>query len=177
MQPADWHRLSSLFDELAELPAAEREARLADLQPPELAARLARMLATLPDADATATVGIAGFDRQLAQALAEPADRPAPQPGDRFGAWCLAELLGEGGMGQVWRAERADGLYQGEAAIKLLRDDLASPGTPASRDCWMPASRTAAPSSCWSTSPAARCPTMCASAGWPWPSVCGCSSA
>jgi serine/threonine-protein kinase len=128
MQPADWHRLSSLFDELAELPAAEREARLADLQPPELAARLARMLATLPDADATATIGIAGFDRQLAQALAEPADRPAPQPGDRFGAWCLAELLGEGGMGQVWRAERADGLYQGEAAIKLLRDDLASPG-------------------------------------------------
>lgn len=129
MQAEDWQRLSPLFDELAELPAAERASRLAALQPPELAARLARMLASLADADATATAGVGGFDRHLADALAEPLDTPpAPEAGDRLGAWCLAELLGEGGMGQVWRAERADGLYQGEAAIKLLRDDVASAG-------------------------------------------------
>jgi serine/threonine-protein kinase len=137
MQAADWQRLSTLFDELAALPAAERAARLAALQPPELAARLARMLAALPEADGddalTATAGLRQFDRQLAAALADPADpaaaaAPAARAGDRLGAWCLAQLLGEGGMGQVWRAERADGLYQGEAAIKLLRDDLAGPG-------------------------------------------------
>jgi serine/threonine protein kinase len=127
---ADWQRLSALFDELADLSAGEREDRLAALQPPELVARLRRMLASLPDDDATVLVGQPGFQAQLAQALADGPDaaRAAPQPGDRLGAWCLAELLGEGGMGQVWRAERADGLYQGEAAIKLLRDDLASPG-------------------------------------------------
>jgi hypothetical protein len=132
LQAEDWQRLSALFDELAELPVAAREARLAALQPPELAARLARMLASLPQGDGddlTATAGIEGFGDRLADALAEPADAaPAPQAGDRLGAWCLAELLGEGGMGQVWRAERADGLYQGEAAIKLLREDLASSG-------------------------------------------------
>lgn len=130
LQADDWQRLSALYDELAELPPAEREARLAALQPPELAARLARMLASLPGDDLTATAGLTGFERQLAAALADTpgATARAPQAGDRFGAWCLAELLGEGGMGQVWRAERADGLYQGEAAIKLLRDDLASSG-------------------------------------------------
>ncbi|MBI3350672.1 MAG: serine/threonine protein kinase [Burkholderiales bacterium] len=129
LQAEDWQLLSTLFDELAELPEGERAERLAVLQPPELAARLARMLASLSDADTTATAGIGGFDHHLAQALAEPADAPhAPEAGDRLGAWCLAELLGEGGMGQVWRAERADGLYQGEAAIKLLREDLASAG-------------------------------------------------
>jgi hypothetical protein len=129
MQADDWQRLSSLFDELAELDASERAARLAALQPPELAARLARMLASLPDDDATVIAAPPGFEHQLAAALAESPKRPAPpQAGDRLGAWCLAELLGEGGMGQVWRAERADGLYQGEAAIKLLREDLASPG-------------------------------------------------
>ncbi|MDR7335228.1 serine/threonine-protein kinase [Roseateles asaccharophilus] len=126
----DWQRLSALFDELADLPTGEREAQLAALQPPELVARLRRMLASLPDDDATVLVGPTGFNTQLAHALnnaTEHTSRPA-EPGDRLGAWCLAELLGEGGMGQVWRAERADGLYQGEAAIKLLRDDLAGPG-------------------------------------------------
>ncbi|MFT7776357.1 protein kinase domain-containing protein [Roseateles sp.] len=127
MQAGDWQRLSALFDELAELPADERATRLAAVRPPELASRLARMLASLPDGEDTVLAALPGFDAHLAQALAEPEGLP-PQAGDRFGAWCLAELLGEGGMGQVWRAERADGLYQGEAAIKLLRNDLATPG-------------------------------------------------
>jgi eukaryotic-like serine/threonine-protein kinase len=128
LQADDWQRLSALFDELAELSAAERLSRLAALEPRELAERLARMLASLPDDDATVLVGQPDFNARLAEALAEPVTLPPAQAGDRLGAWCLAELLGEGGMGQVWRAERADGLYQGEAAIKLLRDDLASPG-------------------------------------------------
>lgn len=128
LQPAEWQRLSALFDEFADLPRTEREARLATVQPPELAERLARMLASLPDDDATLLAALPGFETHLAAALAEPPGLPPPQAGDRFGDWCLAQLLGEGGMGQVWRAERADGLYQGEAAIKLLRDDLATPG-------------------------------------------------
>ncbi|KQW45614.1 MULTISPECIES: serine/threonine-protein kinase [unclassified Roseateles] len=128
MQADDWQRISALFDELADLPRPERLQRLAAIEPAELAERLARMLASLPDDDATVLAALPGFDAHLAMALAEPTGLPAPQAGDRFGSWCLAELLGEGGMGQVWRAERADGLYQGEAAIKLLRDDLATPG-------------------------------------------------
>lgn len=136
MQPGlraeDWQRLSALFDELAELPADARAERLAALQPPELAARLARMLASLPEEeeDDDVIVEMPAYNAGLVAALSEPtlASTAPPQPGDRLGAWCLAELLGEGGMGQVWRAERADSLYQGEAAIKLLRADRAGPG-------------------------------------------------
>jgi hypothetical protein len=128
LQRPEWQRLSALFDEFAELPRDLRQARLAGVQPAELRERLARMLASLPDDDATLLAALPGFDTHLAAALAEPPSLPPPQAGDRFGDWCLAELLGEGGMGQVWRAERADGLYQGEAAIKLLRDDLSAPG-------------------------------------------------
>ena len=36
-------------------------------------------------------------------------------------------MLGEGGMGQVWLAARADGLYQRRVALKLLRPGLADP--------------------------------------------------
>jgi serine/threonine-protein kinase len=42
------------------------------------------------------------------------------RPGDRLGAWTLIRPLGEGGMGRVFLAERSDGHYQQQAAIKLL---------------------------------------------------------
>ncbi|MDQ2927003.1 MAG: protein kinase, partial [Pseudomonadota bacterium] len=36
----------------------------------------------------------------------------------------LIDLIGEGGMGSVWRARRSDGRFEGEAAVKLLRTGL-----------------------------------------------------
>lgn len=44
-----------------------------------------------------------------------------PQAGDLVGAWRLIRPLGEGGMGRVYLAERADGAYAQRAAIKLLQ--------------------------------------------------------
>ncbi|MFO1297000.1 MAG: serine/threonine-protein kinase [Rubrivivax sp.] len=43
-----------------------------------------------------------------------------------MGAWRIAALLGRGGMGEVWLAERADGAYGGEAAIKVLKRGMDS---------------------------------------------------
>jgi serine/threonine-protein kinase len=38
----------------------------------------------------------------------------------RLGAWRIDRLLGRGGMGEVWRADRADGAFEQQVAIKLL---------------------------------------------------------
>jgi eukaryotic-like serine/threonine-protein kinase len=42
------------------------------------------------------------------------------QPGQRLGPWKIISLIGAGGMGNVYRAERADGAFTQTAAIKLL---------------------------------------------------------
>src|ERR1700691_4996889 len=44
----------------------------------------------------------------------------------RFGAWQAVKLLGRGGMGTVYLAERADGAFQMSAAVKVVPLALAS---------------------------------------------------
>jgi serine/threonine-protein kinase len=42
-------------------------------------------------------------------------------PGDRVGPYRLNREIGRGGMGTVWLAERADGAYKRQVALKLPR--------------------------------------------------------
>ncbi len=67
--------------------------------------------------------GERGFDGLLARALRAERGRAADHrhAGERCGAWKLQEVIGVGGMGEVWLATRADGLFQAKAAVKFLR--------------------------------------------------------
>jgi len=122
-----WQRLSALLDEALDLNAGARQAWLSRLQGQDAA--LARTVAQLLAEDAT----LVGDGRHPPPSDAEPPSllrrgghaSPAPPfAGDRLGAWELLEKIGSGGMGEVWLARRADGLYEARAAIKLLRSDL-----------------------------------------------------
>lgn len=139
-----WQRLSRRLDEALALPAAEREPWLQRLEQdePELVPRLRSAVASAAEyaTGVAATTGtplqdaLSAFERALTPALdvtqcsGAPGAPPAVAAGTRLGPWQLLEPLGQGGMGQVWRACRADGLYEAEAAIKLLRGDLLTPG-------------------------------------------------
>ncbi len=48
--------------------------------------------------------------------------------GDRIGPWRLTRLIAEGGMGAVWVAQRADGVMQRTAALKLPRAEWVDRG-------------------------------------------------
>ena len=116
MDAERWQRLSPLLDVLLELDADARAARLTLLrgEDPALAAELEKLLA-LEDGSA---------DFMAAPLLDKPGQ---PQSGTLVGPYRMESVLGEGGMGMVWLASRADGLYQRQVALKLLRPGVADP--------------------------------------------------
>jgi eukaryotic-like serine/threonine-protein kinase len=50
----------------------------------------------------------------------QPAEEMPSLAGQTLGAYRLISLIGQGGMGSVWLAERCDGRFEGRAAVKLL---------------------------------------------------------
>ncbi len=116
MDPAHWQRLSEALDRLLDMAPPARTAALAQLRQQD-AAFADELVALLAADDAQASL----LDTPLVTAP------PGPREGELVGPYRLEKLLGEGGMGQVWMAARADGLYQRQVALKLLRPGFADP--------------------------------------------------
>jgi len=110
MDAQHWSRLTELFDSAVELAGADREAFIEAIGAED--ARLAHDLRRMLTADA----GAGDF---LEPPLAmKPSDYA---PGSRrFGAYRLLRPLGAGGMGEVHLAERGDGAFEQQVALKLL---------------------------------------------------------
>jgi serine/threonine-protein kinase len=49
-------------------------------------------------------------------------------PGEKIGAYRLISIIGRGGMGTVWLAERSDGRFERKSAVKFLNFALAGHG-------------------------------------------------
>jgi serine/threonine protein kinase/tetratricopeptide (TPR) repeat protein len=61
----------------------------------------------------------AGFQQAVSAAAADWSQAQAFEH-MQLGAWRLVELLGKGGMGEVYLAERSDGAFSAQAAVKML---------------------------------------------------------
>ena len=116
-------RALALFDALLDLEAADRDARLARLAGED--ARLHAQVLALLRADALE----AGVLEHRPDTLFPGGhdDGEDPMLGRRIGPWRIVGIIGRGGMGAVYRGERADGEFHQQAAIKLIRRGLDHP--------------------------------------------------
>jgi serine/threonine protein kinase len=116
-------RLTEIFLEACAVPPEDRTELLdrACADDPALRAEVEALLA----ADARASAGAAtdGLLRHVAHAAAAVSAAHLPE---RIGPYRIVELLGEGGMGVVYRAEQTEPVHR-QVAIKLVRAGFYSP--------------------------------------------------
>lgn len=124
MTDDDLRTTDALLDAALDLAPSERAAYLEAHAPPPLRAYLGSLLDAAEADDPLlddAPVSLV----ELQSAIG--ADGPTGT-GEVVGPYWITGLLGEGGMGRVYRAERADGAFEREVALKLVRRSLTLAG-------------------------------------------------
>ncbi|AVP97962.1 hypothetical protein C7S18_12460 [Ahniella affigens] len=108
-------RALQLLGECLELPAAERDAWLTGQCGEDVAlkAEVTRLLMADAALDGP-------LDRPLLEQVQTTSITPDPRIGVQVGPFVLCAMLGRGGMGAVYRAERNDGAFDQVVALKLL---------------------------------------------------------
>jgi eukaryotic-like serine/threonine-protein kinase len=123
-------RALGLFDQYADMPHEQLGEALEALKRQDAA--LHASLISLLDADASAYTFGSPLRWLANRSEASPADARDEsasvwRAGTRLGAWCVDGVIGIGGMGVVYAAHRADGLYEQDIALKTIRPELTSP--------------------------------------------------
>jgi tetratricopeptide (TPR) repeat protein len=117
MDDPTWDEIAELFDAALAMPPERREAHVREVAgDSRLAHDVLAMLAVHDDNDTLAV-------ERLLLAVGGAGDDSALPPGTRIGTWLLEELAGRGGMGDVYRARRANAEFEQVVALKLMRPD------------------------------------------------------
>lgn len=129
LTPARRRLLDKLLDDLLDRSPQDRAVALSEIRKrvPRLGAWLARLLAASTEPGGMLDQDVRPLVGDALEARTAGSERTL-EPGTRLGPWRVLEQVGAGGMGEVYRAERADGAFDMQVAVKLIRsqsDDLA----------------------------------------------------
>ena len=122
MSPELWRQLSPFLDEVLAIEESERQAWLEDLdgRRPELTAHLRDLLREHR---------LLAREQFLEEPIALPrVEEPPALAGQAIGPYRLLSPIAKGGMGSLWLAERSDGRFERQVAVKFLNLALAGRG-------------------------------------------------
>ena len=125
LNPQRWARVERLFDAVADLSAAERADYLSKACDDDF--ELRAYVESLAQSDFARDTIIESSIRNVLQAAAPGPSLPRDVAGERIGPYRIARLIGSGGMGAVYQAERVDQHFRQQVAIKLVRQRLTDP--------------------------------------------------
>jgi serine/threonine protein kinase/tetratricopeptide (TPR) repeat protein len=114
---ARWQQIQSLFEQLIDTGASEREMRLGEACGDDLDLRSS--VASLLQSDARREDPLLDAIGEAAESLLE--DHQDRLVGTRIGPYRVVSILGHGGMSTVYRGERDESQYQQTVAIKVLQ--------------------------------------------------------
>jgi eukaryotic-like serine/threonine-protein kinase len=122
MTPERWQQIKGVLDLVLELKPAQRSAFLDQACNGDQSLRQEVELFLAGDSD-----GEDGFLEKpwVSATIAE--DATQSWVGRRIGSYEVIEMIGEGGMGSVYRAARADEQYKKQVAIKVVKRGLDTP--------------------------------------------------
>ena len=113
--------MESLFEQAAGLEASEREQFLAEhCSDPNLRHELELLLAHDRGAETF-------LERAVSEEASSALQTFVFAPGERLGPYRVLSVIGRGGMGLVYLAERADGKFEQRVAIKVLQSGVDLP--------------------------------------------------
>lgn len=116
-----WHKAKSLFYEALEQPIESRVAFVKQQAQNQEALFKTVLGMLVSESDDRKSDLFDAISSQTSQALQDIYDIPQ---GTHIGNFSIIRKLGEGGMGAVYLASRADDSYEQEVAIKLLHADM-----------------------------------------------------
>ena len=136
MSPEIWRQIESIFELAADMPLDERDAFLADrcAGEPVLRAEVEKLLRNSDAAETFMESPVwtdSGFiDSQVKKVISKSLECDGERNGDMtgtvLGPYRLVSELGRGGMGTVYLADRVDGEFSQQVAIKILKRGLDS---------------------------------------------------
>jgi eukaryotic-like serine/threonine-protein kinase len=117
---AEWRVVQDHFDALVDLPAIDQHVRLDQLNlETDLKDHLQSLLV------ASASSGILDSEHS-SQAAAKQATYTSLKSGDLAGPFTIDQLIGRGGLGEVYEAHRTEAGFNQRVAIKILRPEAIS---------------------------------------------------